>query len=365
MPFPYKFSCISQKIKSAIHGYTEWEEKADIASNAESWGPSTAQLSELASGTFHPIIRDEILRILLKKLRFRPTHWKQCHKALVCLEYIIKNGDVGAIPVIKRCVQIIRYIAEHFTFTEGHEDRGKIVRAQAHLVMNILESSDSIMKERAAAKSMRGKIMGVGSEPDIPSARSVGPETQDIHDYSSPQDIQERQDYILALKLQKEEERRSGVRLNNTEFAQPPRPYVPRAHAAKYPSDYRHGSSIDSRQHGNVYDDIFDVQQPSTRANQYSADHAIERAPREVDKLDVHFDAADSSLAQTSNSEVEKAPSRRNPPGTNSEGRAPKEFDFSELFSDMEIVASRTEEVSNQKSQKKPTEASKNVEDLF
>ena len=327
MTFPYKFNVLSQKVKSALYGYTEWEEKADMASNNESWGPSTAQLSELASGTFHPTIRDEILRILLKKLKFRPSHWKQCQKALLCLEYIIKHGDVGAIPIIKRYVQIIRYIADHFNFTEGFEDRGKVVRAQAVLVMNILESSGAIMKERASAKSLRGKITGLGSGPTSLPGPKLNDATPEISSFSTPQDIQERDDYMLALRLQKEEEKRSGMRLSTSYSMQ--RKDGATSYAT-YPSHMTRSTRHYDKDQRSVYDmakDTYDT----------PLSHDFDRFQGQQHSHSSHkLQLPSNSYTDGGNSEFKKTHIPETPleeaPATKS-----KELDFSDLFKDLEL----------------------------
>jgi len=322
MPFSYKLGYLSQKIKSSLFGYTEWEEKADVATNSESWGPNTTQLSELASGTFHPTIRNEILRILLKKLKFRPSHWRQCNKALICLEYIIKNGDVSVVPYIKKYSQLIRYIADHFYFTEGYDDRGRAVRAQANKVLSMLDTSQSIMKERAAAKSLRGKFTGIGASNKVASSHSDFPEadTSELREFSTEQDLQEHNDYLLALKLQREEEMRSGRRVQDEAFQAPStRSFNQRE--SRYPAEYassyttmdRARNSNTLRTHDAVYEDVFDGFQEAPSPGKFLTEEQS-RSPA---------DPGDRS--------------RQNSPRT--EGSTSKEFDFSELFSDMSVSA--------------------------
>ncbi|KNH06971.1 hypothetical protein XU18_1166 [Perkinsela sp. CCAP 1560/4] len=373
MPFPYKLSTISQKIKSSLYGYTEWEEKADVATNVESWGPSTVQLSELASGTFHPTIRNEILRILMKKLKFRPTYWRQCHKSLVCLEYIIKNGDVSMVPLIKRYSQVIRYIAEHFYFTEGFEDRGRSVRAQANRVLSMLDNSQAIMKERAAAKTIRGKITGMGNSFEESHSPSEV-DTSEIREFSTEQDIQEQQDYLLALKLQREEEKQSGRRLQDETFQR--RASSQRSHPSfiqhgrnEYPSEYSSSPPISrnssvSTGH-NVYEDVSDFMPSATSRNHFSRDTS-EKNPQDSPFEMTHTPEDHSHFHSPS----QKQPLKNSVESSKSKQTKADEFDFSDLFSNIDIAHEDTKADATLKEDVKDSKAdtkmhARTLDDLF
>mmetsp|Transcript_6766 Transcript_6766/g.21160 ORF Transcript_6766/g.21160 Transcript_6766/m.21160 type:complete len:113 (+) Transcript_6766:42-380(+) len=83
---------VYKKSKNAVLKISEIEAKVKNATNSESWGPTGTILNEIAIATTDVEEAATILHTLWERLREPPSNWRKVIKALVVLEYCIKNG---------------------------------------------------------------------------------------------------------------------------------------------------------------------------------------------------------------------------------------------------------------------------------
>ncbi|CEG66785.1 Putative Epsin-3 [Rhizopus microsporus] len=149
------------------------EAKVHEATNNEPWGASTTLLQEIAQGTHNYQYFNEIMPTIYKRFTEKePKQWRQIYKALVLLDYLIKNGSERVVDDARSHVAMIKIMRNFYYIDEKGKDEGLNVRNRAKEIVELLADTDRIREERKLARKNRNKYIGVGS--DTASTRYVG-----------------------------------------------------------------------------------------------------------------------------------------------------------------------------------------------
>ncbi|KAI8983622.1 hypothetical protein BDB01DRAFT_843299 [Pilobolus umbonatus] len=151
------------------------EAKVHEATNNEPWGPSNTLMQEIAQGTYNYQYFNEILPTIYKRFTEKESrYWRQIYKALVLLEYLIKNGSERVIDDIRTHVSLIKVMRNFYYIDENGKDEGINVRNRAKEIVELLSDTDKIREERKIAKKNRNKFVGVGSDGGYKKTPSLG-----------------------------------------------------------------------------------------------------------------------------------------------------------------------------------------------
>ncbi|KAG2202491.1 hypothetical protein INT47_013107 [Mucor saturninus] len=162
------------KMKSVVLNYTEMEAKVHEATNNDPWGASSTLMQELAQGTYSYQHFNEIMPTVYRRFTEKESkQWRQIYKALVLLEYLIKNGSERVVDDARSHVSMIKVMRNFYYIDDKGKDEGLNVRNRAKEIVELLSSTDKIRTERKLAKKNRNKYIGVGSDSG-PSSRSLG-----------------------------------------------------------------------------------------------------------------------------------------------------------------------------------------------
>ncbi|KAI9261723.1 hypothetical protein BY458DRAFT_515719 [Sporodiniella umbellata] len=154
------------KVRNVVLNYTEMEAKVHEATNNERWGASTTLLQEIANGTHNYQYFNEIMPTIYKRFTEKePKQWRQIYKALVLLEYLIKNGSERVVDDARAHASVIKIMKNFYYIDDTGKDEGINIRNRAKEVVELLSNTEKIRKERQNAKKNRNKYIGVGSEP--------------------------------------------------------------------------------------------------------------------------------------------------------------------------------------------------------
>ncbi|CBZ27635.1 putative epsin [Leishmania mexicana MHOM/GT/2001/U1103] len=215
------------------------------ATNDEKWGPTGPQMDAVCNA--YPRGGPEILNELRSRLNNRDKSWRPCYKSLLVIDYLARNVEDRFLPEICALVPLMRTISTSFYYTNPKGvDHGVSVRERAKKVADLLSDGLQLREERMVAAQIKEKLAhnasdgggpnsgagghggfyggGYGGSQDRERYRGSGKGSRQAYDSyrSSPlpgtvpqrprtKEEQERFDMEMALRLQRDEERRSGI----------------------------------------------------------------------------------------------------------------------------------------------------------
>ncbi|KAJ8945133.1 hypothetical protein NQ318_001598 [Aromia moschata] len=132
----WKVREIADKVTNVVMNYTEIEAKVREATNDEAWGPTGQIMQELAHSTFTYEHFPEVMSMLWKRmLQDNKQHWRRTYKALLVLNYLIKNGSNGSL--------------ENYTYIDDiGKDQGVNIRHKVKELIDFIQDDDRLREER-------------------------------------------------------------------------------------------------------------------------------------------------------------------------------------------------------------------------
>ena len=86
-----------------------WTWKVREATNDDPWGPSGAQMQEIASFTFAYEAFPEAVGMLWKRLlQDNKQNWRRVYKSLLLLDYLLKNGSERVVTSAREHIYDLR-----------------------------------------------------------------------------------------------------------------------------------------------------------------------------------------------------------------------------------------------------------------
>ncbi|KAI8065568.1 hypothetical protein BC940DRAFT_72495 [Gongronella butleri] len=141
------------------------EAKVHEATNNEAWGASSTLMQEIAQGTYNYQYFNEIMPTLYKRFTEKEaSQWRQIYKALVLLEYLVKNGSERVVDDARSHISMIKIMRNFHYIDEKGKDQGVNIRNRAKELADLLSDTEMIKAERKKAKKNRNKYIGVGSD---------------------------------------------------------------------------------------------------------------------------------------------------------------------------------------------------------
>ncbi|CAJ1027268.1 putative ENTH domain containing protein [Leishmania shawi] len=213
------------------------------ATNDEKWGPTGPQMDAVCNAYTRG--SSEILNELRNRLNNRNKSWRPCYKSLLVIDYLARNVDGRYLPEICALVPLMRSISTSFYYTNPKGvDHGVSVRERAKKLADLLSDGLQLREERAVAANTREKLSrnaydcggpnidpyggaysgGYRENHERDNYGGYGSAPRQAYDSYRPspppapvlarplsKEEQERCDMGLALRMQRDEERRSGI----------------------------------------------------------------------------------------------------------------------------------------------------------
>ena len=127
------------------------ERKTRAATRNQAWGPTGAQLNELAALSHSPVESDVIFRVLELRMGCPPDKWRNVYKALSVLEFLMKRGSDAAASHAIAFLPRLDYLRGFAYVTPDSRDVGANVRHRAQAIAALLGDERRLAEERRAA----------------------------------------------------------------------------------------------------------------------------------------------------------------------------------------------------------------------
>ncbi|CAG8461807.1 2185_t:CDS:2 [Paraglomus occultum] len=156
---------VFNKVKNAVMNYTEMEAKVREATNNEPWGASSTLMLEIAQATYNYQYFNEVMPTIYKRFTEKEARqWRQIYKALVLLEFLVKNGSERVVDDARAHMATIKMMRDFTYIDEKGKDQGINVRNRAKELAELLSDVDRIRAERKKARANRQKYTSVSSD---------------------------------------------------------------------------------------------------------------------------------------------------------------------------------------------------------
>jgi len=156
---------VFNKVKNAVMNYTEMEAKVREATNNEPWGASSTLMLEIAQATYNYQYFNEVMPTIYKRFTEKEARqWRQIYKALVLLEFLVKNGSERVVDDARAHMATIKIMRDFTYIDEKGKDQGINVRNRAKELAELLSEVDRIRAERKKARANRQKYTSVSSD---------------------------------------------------------------------------------------------------------------------------------------------------------------------------------------------------------
>lgn len=180
----WKVREIADKVTNVVMNYTEIEAKVREATNDEAWGPTGSILQELAHATFTYEHFPEVMSMLWKRmLQDSKQHWRRTYKALLVLNYLIKNGSERVVTSAREHIYDLRSLENYTFIDENGKDQGVNIRHKVKELIDFVQDDDRLREERKKAKKNKDKYIGMSSDM-VGMKFGSGPERWDERPYS-------------------------------------------------------------------------------------------------------------------------------------------------------------------------------------
>lgn len=161
----WKMREMVDKATNLVMNYTETEAKVREATNDDPWGPSGAQMQEIASYTFTYEQFPEVMGMLWKRmLQDNRTNWRRTYKSLLLLDYLIKNGSERVVTNAREHVYDLRSMENYAFVDDNGKDQGVNIRHKVSDMIEFIQDDDRLRDERKKAKKNKDKYVGMSSD---------------------------------------------------------------------------------------------------------------------------------------------------------------------------------------------------------
>ncbi|KAF9381406.1 hypothetical protein CPB97_007790 [Podila verticillata] len=149
-----------RSLKNFSKGYSDIQVKVRTATSNDPWGPSGAQMNELARASFGQQEFLEIMDILDKRMNDKGKNWRHVFKALTVLDYLLHVGSENVVKYAKDNVYIVKTLKEFQYIDEDGKDQGSNVRQKAKDITALLADDARLKEERRSRNAMRDRMSG-------------------------------------------------------------------------------------------------------------------------------------------------------------------------------------------------------------
>lgn len=153
---------ILRSVKNVALQYSDIEVKVREATSNDKWGASSSQMAEIARATNDYDSYPLLFAMLWKRLNDQ-EHYLHVQKALLLVDYLLRNGSERFVTDAKRRKSDLLRLQEYRSYNADGEDVAKNCRNKAAQLYAVLDSDQRIKDERTKAERIRDvKYSGSG-----------------------------------------------------------------------------------------------------------------------------------------------------------------------------------------------------------
>ncbi|KAG5517913.1 hypothetical protein PMAC_000368 [Pneumocystis sp. 'macacae'] len=194
--------------------YSDVQNKVRSATSNDPWGPSGADMNEIARMTFDPHSFAEVMDMLDRRMNDKGKNWRHVFKALTVLDYCLHSGSENTVKWAKDNIYIIKTLREFNYISDDGKDQGSNVRIKARDITELLQDDERLRSERKNHTHMHGRL-GFKHDDNYNTSSNIL-HKKPLYKKSSPvlemfDDDKELQYAIEESKLQSEDDRRMSI----------------------------------------------------------------------------------------------------------------------------------------------------------
>lgn len=174
-------TAMRRTLKNVVKHYSSTEVKVREATSNDPWGPSSTLMGELADLTYNSTSFSQVMQMVFKRMSDHGKNWRHVYKALILLDYLVKNGSEKVATQCKESLFTIQSLKD-FQFVEEGKDYGAGVREKAKELVSLLQDDEKLRTERAKAAKTRERFVrgGTGSQSLSIGAGHVTPNGKSV-----------------------------------------------------------------------------------------------------------------------------------------------------------------------------------------
>ncbi|EGP88760.1 unnamed protein product [Zymoseptoria tritici ST99CH_1A5] len=208
-----------RSIKNVTKGYSSVQVKVRKATSNDAWGPTGADMADIAKITFNSSTDFyEVMDMLDKRLNDKGKNWRHVLKSLKVLDYCLHEGSELVVTWARKNIYIIKTLREFMHIDDDGRDVGASIRASAKELTSLILDEERLRAERTNRGSWKSRVTGLeefglgGEEPTHRRRERVNRPQHDDED-----DLE----YKLALEASKNEaeeaNRRNKTHVDDTD----------------------------------------------------------------------------------------------------------------------------------------------------
>eukprot|EP00771_Trimastix_marina_P000682 gnl/Trimastix_PCT/1704.p1 GENE.gnl/Trimastix_PCT/1704~~gnl/Trimastix_PCT/1704.p1 ORF type:complete len:524 (+),score=72.11 gnl/Trimastix_PCT/1704:101-1672(+) len=156
---------ILKKVKNRIFA-TEIERHVKEATDSSRNPPDSDLMLAISDATHRYEDYNMIMAVIYQRLEqsaLEGKNFRKVYKALLLLEYVIRNGSGQVIDDVRRRLYVLKRLMNFHHIDERHNDQGANIREKAKDMVAFVQDDSRVQEEREKASSMRDKYRGLGS----------------------------------------------------------------------------------------------------------------------------------------------------------------------------------------------------------
>ena len=148
---------------------SEIERKVKSATADAGGYASSTELYQIAAATANWPDYEQISAVLWPRIQAPPDKWRQVHKCLILLDFIIRYGHHRVIDDVTelRHQTILRRLREfeyHDKTDSRQSDKGALIKERAAHLLTLCTDTDALRRVRAEAEANRDKYVGLSAD---------------------------------------------------------------------------------------------------------------------------------------------------------------------------------------------------------
>jgi hypothetical protein len=147
-----------RSLKNITNGYSSVQIQVRNATSNDSWGPTSAEMNEIALLTYHDRYIDDIITILERRLNDKGKNWRHVMKALTLLLYCVYEGSDAITDWLRKNLHLVTTLRE-FTYADARNiDQGGPIRTKATVLTELLQDETKLMNEKQNYQRIRQQM---------------------------------------------------------------------------------------------------------------------------------------------------------------------------------------------------------------
>jgi len=153
-----------RNITDSVMNVSNEERLVREATTMDKWGPTAQQMKAICDLTFQHASFLPVMKALMQRLSEPGKYWRHVYKALLVIDYALKNGSPEVADFCRQHIIEIQTLQRYQHIDENNRDQGLNVRERAKIVLELINDEKKLEEERKRAYACRDKYVGVSND---------------------------------------------------------------------------------------------------------------------------------------------------------------------------------------------------------